>query len=124
MTNPYLLYDIYVRMALGEIISFVFLPLLFYGLYNIIYQDKKVTIRRIIDEKNSMNYIFLSATLDNGNVLYIRIQVASIQESVQISNRLLILIGGVSVLIASVLASFISRRFMTSIRITISKIAS
>ena len=42
MTNPYLLYDIYVRMALGEIISFVFLPLLFYGLYNIIYQDKKM----------------------------------------------------------------------------------
>lgn len=79
--------------------------------HHIIYQDSKVTIRRIIDEKDSMNYIFLSATLDNGDVLYIRIQVASIQESVQISNRLLILIGGVSILIASVLASFISRRF-------------
>ncbi len=59
----------------------------------IIYQNKNITIRRIIDEKNSMNYIFLSATLDNGNILYIRIQVASIQESVKISNRLLVLIG-------------------------------
>ena len=77
----------------------------------VIYQDTKVTIRRIIDEKNSMNYIFLSSILDNGDVLYIRIQVASIQESVQISNRLLVLIGGVSILIAGILASFISRRF-------------
>lgn len=77
----------------------------------IIYQSDKVTIRRMIDERNSMNYILLSATLDNGNILYIRIQVASIEESVQISNRLLILIGGISILIAGVLASFISKKF-------------
>ena len=78
---------------------------------HIIYESPKVTIRRILDEKNSMNYIFLSASLDNGNLLYIRIQVSSIQESVQISNRLLILIGGASIIIASALASFISRKF-------------
>lgn len=78
---------------------------------HIIYQSDKVMIRRIIDEKNSMNYIFLSSTLDNGNVLYIRIQVASIQESVQISNRLLIFIGSISILIAGILASFLSRKF-------------
>ena len=77
----------------------------------IIYKGETSTIRRIVDEKNGMNYIFLSATLDNGNILYIRIQVASIQESVQISNRLLILIGGITIVIASVLASFISKKF-------------
>lgn len=77
----------------------------------VIYKNDNVTIRRIVDEKNSMNYIFLSATLDNGNTLYIRIQVASIQESVKISNNLLVLIGGVSILIAGVLASFISKKF-------------
>lgn len=78
---------------------------------HIIYQDEKVIIRRILDEKNGMNYILLSSTLDNGDMLYIRIQVASIQESVQISNRLLIFIGGISIIIAGVLASFISRKF-------------
>lgn len=78
---------------------------------HIIYQDEKMIIRRIIDEKNSMNYIFLSSILDNGDVLYIRIQVESIKESVQISNRLLIFIGGVSILIAGILASFISKKF-------------
>ena len=37
----YRLTDIYVRGALGEIISFVFLPLLLYGLYEIIFGDNK-----------------------------------------------------------------------------------
>lgn len=41
MTAPYLLYDIYVRMAIGEIASFAFVPLLFHGLYNMINSDKK-----------------------------------------------------------------------------------
>lgn len=40
MISPYFLYDIYVRMAFGEIVCFVFIPLLFHGLYNIIYGDK------------------------------------------------------------------------------------
>ncbi len=39
MIIPYHLYDIYYRMAFGEIISFVFVPLLFHGLYNVIYRD-------------------------------------------------------------------------------------
>ena len=77
----------------------------------VIFQNKNVTIRKILDEKNGMNYVFLSAVLDNGNLLYIRIQLASIQESVQISNKLLVFIGGVSIIIAGVLASFISRKF-------------
>ena len=77
----------------------------------IIYKDERTIIRRIINEKDGMNSIFLTGSLDNGNMLYIRIQVASIQESVKISNRLLILIGGISIIVASVLASFISRKF-------------
>lgn len=39
MAFPYHLYDIYERMALGEVASFVYIPLLFYGLYNIINDD-------------------------------------------------------------------------------------
>lgn len=31
---PYHLYDIYVRMSLGEIMAFVFIPILFHGIYN------------------------------------------------------------------------------------------
>ncbi len=37
----YRLTDIYVRGALGELIAFVFVPLLIYGLYNVIFEDSK-----------------------------------------------------------------------------------
>ena len=78
---------------------------------HVIYENNNIIIRRIINEKNSMNYIFLTGTLENGNIVYIRIQVASIQESVQISNRLLIFMGGFTIIIASILASFVSKKF-------------
>ena len=77
----------------------------------IIYVDSNMKITRLKDEKNSINYILLTATLDNSYLLYIRIPIASIQESVKISNNLLLLIGGISILIAGILASFISRKF-------------
>lgn len=41
ITAPYRLTVIYIRMAIGEIISFVFVPLVFHGLYNIFNQDCK-----------------------------------------------------------------------------------
>lgn len=37
----YRLTDIYVRGALGEILSFIFVPLIFYGLYEIIFSENK-----------------------------------------------------------------------------------
>lgn len=36
LTIPYKLVDIYVRMAIGEILAFVFIPLVFHGLYDIV----------------------------------------------------------------------------------------
>lgn len=77
----------------------------------IIYKNNNVVIRKVTDIKSSINYIFLSAILDNGYMLYIRIPISSIQESVRISNNLLILIGGISVILAGIIASFISRKF-------------
>ncbi len=77
----------------------------------IIYNKNKVTIRKIVDVKSNINYMFLSAELDNGYTLYIRIPISPIQESVRISNNLLILIGGISIIIAGIIASFLSRKF-------------
>lgn len=77
----------------------------------IIYKNSNVVIRKIVDLRSSINYIFLTGQLDNGNILYIRIPISSIQESVRISNNLLILIGGISIIIAGIIASFISRKF-------------
>jgi len=41
MSFPYHLTDLYIRHALGEYISFVFIPLVFLGLYNIFYTSNK-----------------------------------------------------------------------------------
>ncbi len=78
---------------------------------SIIFSNDKMRITRLVDEKNAMNYVMLSSKLDNGYSLYIRVPISPIQESVRISNELLILIGAISILIAGILASYISRKF-------------
>jgi len=69
------------------------------------------TIKRIKDNRNGITYILLSAMLDNGYLLYIRIPIASIQESVKISNNFLYLMAGFAILIAAVIVSYVSRKF-------------
>ena len=77
----------------------------------LLYKNDKVTIRKIVDSRNSFNYLLLTAELDDGNTLYIRIQIEAIQESVRISNDLLLLIGGISLVLTSFFALFTSRKF-------------
>ena len=80
-----------------------------------IYADVNMEIRRVTDTANNLNYILLSARLVNDYSLYIRIPIAPIEESVSISNNALILIGIFTILIASFIASFVSRKFTTPI---------
>ena len=71
--------------------------------------DKKnnLNIKITTDETNNINYMFLTGILDNGYVLYIRMPISPIKESVKISNTLLLMIGGVTLAVAGVVASFI-----------------
>lgn len=78
---------------------------------DILFAEKNMNIRKINDAKSGIGYILLSANLDNGYLLYIRIPVSSIQESVKISNKFLYLIGGFTLIIAAIMISFISKRF-------------
>lgn len=78
---------------------------------NIVYKNDKVTIRKMEDPENGLTFILFNATLDNGYILYIRMPVASIHESVKISNKFLYLIGGFTILIGGLVVSFISRKF-------------
>lgn len=78
---------------------------------DLIYAKKNVTIKKVKDEDTDIVYILLSGKLDNGYLLYIRIPVSSIQESVRISNNFLYIIGGITIIIAAIIISFISKRF-------------
>ena len=77
----------------------------------IVYSKDNMVIKNMKDEKNSLHYIVLFGILDNGFKLYIRIPISAIQESVRISNNLLIFIGGIVILISGILASMVSKKF-------------
>ena len=71
----------------------------------------KMIIRVTKDTTSNINYLFLISQLDNGYFMYIRIPIAFIHESVEISNRFLYLIAGFVIIIAAVIISFVSKRF-------------
>ena len=77
----------------------------------IIEENYSFTIKKIKDNKNGINYILLSSTLDNGYLLYIRIPINSIQESVKISNNFLYLMAGFTILLAAIIVSYVTRKF-------------
>ena len=77
----------------------------------LIEENDKFIIRRLRESKTGISYILLSAKLDNDYLLYIRIPVSSIQESVKISNNFLYLIAGFTILISAVIVNFVSRKF-------------
>lgn len=81
------------------------------NLGEVIENGEDFTIKKMKDSKNDITYILLSATLDNGYLLYIRIPITSIQESVKISNNFLYLMAGFAILIAAVIVSYVSRKF-------------
>lgn len=73
--------------------------------------SENMLIRVVKDTSSNINYLFLSAKLDNGYLMYIRIPIAFIHESVEISNRFLYLIAGVAIIIAAVIVSLVSKKF-------------
>ena len=41
MVMPYHLTDMYIRGSIGEFLSFIFIPIVFLGLYNLIHEEKR-----------------------------------------------------------------------------------
>ena len=78
---------------------------------NQLFKNQNIEITRVNDATNNASYILLTGYLVNGNTLYIRMPIAPIEESVRISNNLLIFIGGITIIISGIFASFLSRKF-------------
>lgn len=74
-------------------------------------KGENFNIKKLKDTSTGITYVLLSARLDNGYLLYIRIPVTSIEESVKISNNFLYLMAGFTILISAVVVSFVSRKF-------------
>ena len=82
---------------------------------DIINKKDEYTISELNDTKTNINYIMLTATLDNNYQLFIRMPIASIQESVKISNRFLYTIAIFIVIIGGFVVSIVSKRFSSPI---------
>ncbi len=80
-----------------------------------VYSNDKIEIRKVNDSRNNISYILLSGNLDNGYYLYISIPAVPIEESVQISNQALIIIGAIILIISAIIASYISKKFTSPI---------
>ena len=78
---------------------------------NVIEKNNKYTISRFKDNKTNLNFIILTAALDNSYKLYIRMPVASIEESVKISNEFLSIIAIFVIIIGGIVLSIVSKRF-------------
>ena len=78
---------------------------------DVIYSNENIEIRKVNDKKNNISYILLVGSLDNGYNLYISIPALPIEESVQISNQALILIGIIILIVSGIIASYISKKF-------------
>jgi len=74
-------------------------------------KENEYTISELNDKNTNINYIMLSAVLDNNYQLFIRMPVASIHESVKISNRFLYTIAIFIVIIGGFVVSIVSKRF-------------
>ena len=74
-------------------------------------KNSKISITKIDDVKSGLTFIMFKAKLENGYMVYIRMPISSIHESVMISNKFLCLIGGITILVGGIVVSFISRKF-------------
>ncbi|MGN1327877.1 MAG: histidine kinase dimerization/phospho-acceptor domain-containing protein [Clostridia bacterium] len=83
------------------------------GKQSLIYTQNNMVIQKISTSK--VNCILLLGELDNEYKVYIQIQTSAIKESVRISDNLLLIIGMISIVIAGIAASFISKKFTAQI---------
>ena len=109
-------FDIIIRDTFGEMNEIRYK--VSYNIFNkdnIMYSDETKTIRKIQDKKTGLSFIFLSSQLDCGHKLYIRIAISPIKDSIQISNKLLYIIAGLSILIGGIVISVITEKFANPI---------
>ena len=78
---------------------------------DIIEQTDNYIISEIKDEGTNIKYIVLIGNLDNNYKMYVRMPIASIEESVKISNKFLYIIAIFVIILGGITVSIVSRRF-------------
>ena len=82
----------------------------------ILEQEQNFIISEVNDNGTNIRYIMITAKLDNGYKLYIRMPMNSIQESVKISNNFLYIIAIFVLLFGTFVINIVSKRFSKPIQ--------
>lgn len=77
----------------------------------ILYKTDNAYIVEAKDTKSEINFLMLAGVLDNDNIVYIRMPISSIKDSVKISNNFLYSIGIITVIISGIAILIISKKF-------------
>ena len=78
---------------------------------NILKATENYTISKYREEGTNINYMVLMAKLDNNYKLFMRMPIASIKESVKISNEFLYIVAIFVIIIGGIVLSIVSRKF-------------
>ena len=78
---------------------------------NILEKNEKYQISEIKDNSTNIKYIIFISKLENGYKIYIRMPMASIEESVKISNKFLYIIAVFVIIFGGIVLSMVSTRF-------------
>lgn len=76
---------------------------------NLTYNGEKFTIKRFIDSRNSQAYLVLWGSLSDGNVAILRSTIASMEESANVTNRFLLIVGIIGIFMSFVFANKTAR---------------
>ena len=85
-----------------------------YNIFNkndILYSTESVTISRVQDKKYGLDFIVLSGEISENVKAYIRISIAPITDSVQISNQFLLILGFATAIIGVIAIFSITEHF-------------
>ena len=85
-----------------------------YSIFNksdIMYSREGVSLRKIMSKANGLDYVLLKGYLKNENEIYIRTPISPIEDSADISNKFIYVIGFVSIVLGGFAILVITERF-------------
>lgn len=68
-------------------------------------------IYKTYDARLDLNYVELIGKLDGGNLIYVRTNLESINESVKVANEFLAIVGFIALMLSSIIMFYISKKF-------------
>ena len=90
-----------------------------YSIFNqsdILYSDGNINIRIMQDKNHDLRFMMLYGSLDNGYELYVRTSISAINENTSISNKFLVAVAGVTLIIGGIAIFIITERFTKPIQ--------